>query len=180
MVAQRVAIIGDTHGWIDPRVLKVVRDCDLILHAGDVGGAHVLHSLRQTGQTLHAVRGNNDNVREWKGQGVRALDDLPPHQIIDLPGGTVALIHGHRSGALKVRHDRLRKRFSHCRAVVCGHSHRQSCDMARDPWVLNPGAGGKFRTYGGASMLVLSISGETWDVEAIRYYTRKRAQPPLA
>jgi len=38
----RVGIIADTHGFLDPRIADYIADCDLAVHAGDVGGADVL------------------------------------------------------------------------------------------------------------------------------------------
>ena len=35
----RVAIIADTHGFIDPRIAEAVRACDVAVHAGDIGNA---------------------------------------------------------------------------------------------------------------------------------------------
>jgi hypothetical protein len=38
-VSKRVAILADTHGFLDPRVAEQVAECDLAIHAGDIGGA---------------------------------------------------------------------------------------------------------------------------------------------
>ena len=41
----RVAIISDTHGFIDPNVIAVIKTCSHVVHAGDICGAHVLEQF---------------------------------------------------------------------------------------------------------------------------------------
>ncbi|QTR51043.1 metallophosphoesterase family protein [Candidatus Thiothrix anitrata] len=33
-----VAIISDTHGHLDPRIIEIIRECDYAIHAGDICG----------------------------------------------------------------------------------------------------------------------------------------------
>ena len=42
----RVALISDTHGRIDDSFDKYLKECDLILHAGDYGDWSVIDKLR--------------------------------------------------------------------------------------------------------------------------------------
>lgn len=56
---KRIGIIADTHGAIHPRVAEVFANVDHILHAGDIGGPHVLAALRAVAPVT-AVLGNND------------------------------------------------------------------------------------------------------------------------
>ena len=46
----KLGVVSDTHGYVDPRLLAVLADVDLILHAGDVGGDDVLAALRDIGR----------------------------------------------------------------------------------------------------------------------------------
>ena len=55
----RIAVISDTHGLIDRRVLELCAGADHIIHAGDVGGRAVLDELARLAP-LTAVRGNRD------------------------------------------------------------------------------------------------------------------------
>lgn len=57
----RIGIIADTHGVLHPRVQDVFAGVDHILHAGDVGGAHILDALRAIAPVT-AVAGNNDDA----------------------------------------------------------------------------------------------------------------------
>ena len=55
----RIGVIADTHGVLHPRVLEVFANVDHIVHAGDIGGEHVLRALRELAPVTF-VRGNND------------------------------------------------------------------------------------------------------------------------
>ncbi len=173
----RVALLADTHGWVDPRVLTVVAGCDLAVHGGDIGGARVLRRLRPRLGRLWVVRGNNDRPIEWPAADQAALEQIPSWARVALPGGDLVVIHGHQVPA-RERHERLRRRFPQARAVVCGHSHRLELDLEALPWVLNPGAAGRNRTHGGPSCLVLTAGPDTWEVEAHRFLLPTRAAGP--
>src|SRR5712691_2388219 len=57
----RIGIISDTHGLIRPEALAALRGVDAILHAGDIGGEHVLEALRAIAPVTF-VRGNSDGA----------------------------------------------------------------------------------------------------------------------
>ena len=168
----RVAILSDTHGSVDPRILDVIAACNLAVHGGDIGCPDVLDSiglrLQPSAGALLAVRGNNDLPAKWPEPHRPRLSELPERLEIDLPGGCLAVIHGHQTPA-RGRHDRLRRLFPEARAIVYGHSHRLAIDQRADPWVINPGAAGRSRTYGGPSCLVLTATRFGWHVEGHRF-----------
>jgi putative phosphoesterase len=56
----RIGIIADTHGLLRPEAVEALRGVDAIVHAGDVGGQHVLDGLRQLAPVTY-VEGNNDD-----------------------------------------------------------------------------------------------------------------------
>lgn len=152
----RIALIADTHGYLDPRIARAIADCDLIVHAGDVG-AGVAETLAQLAPPAHIVAGNNDpDDAPW-----------PETRAIDLPGGRLVVVHGHQWPA-RNRHRKLRERFAGARAVVCGHSHRAALDRDGRPWVLNPGAAGRTRTYGGPGCILLSAGARAWRIRDLR------------
>lgn len=164
-----VAVIADTHGKLDPRVGDAVARCDLAVHAGDVGAAGVLQALRPRRGEVLAVRGNNDVAAKWPPGEVDVLESLPWEASWPLPGGELMVVHGDRAGPARRRHDRLRDRYPDARAVVYGHSHRLVIDCQQDPWILNPGAAGRARTYGGPSCLILRAGPRRWQVEVCRF-----------
>jgi uncharacterized protein len=170
----RVALLADTHGVLDARIAGVVRECDHAVHAGDIGGAGVLAALRPAG-TVVAVRGNNDSPAKWPEDERGRLAKLPLEATLELPGGALVVVHGDRVLPARERHERLRRRYAHARAVVYGHTHRLLCDQRQWPWVLNPGAAGSARTFGGPSCLLLHAELATWRVEVVRFPPLRRS-----
>jgi putative phosphoesterase len=164
----RVLLLADTHGILDTRIGAIARECDVVVHTGDVGNATVLDMLRAGGAQVFAVRGNNDVPSKWPRDDRRVLDDLEETARIDLPGGVLIATHGDRY-APSTRHARLRAAFPEARAIVYGHSHRIVVDDEASPWILNPGAAGRARTYGGPSCLMLEASPRAWRIEALRF-----------
>ncbi len=163
----RLALVADTHGYLDPSIAEVVRGCDRCVHAGDIGNAAVLDALQPRG-AVHAVRGNNDTPRQWPASDLARLASLTSELRLALPGGDLIVVHGDRINPAAQRHARLRRRFTDTRMVVYGHSHRLVVDDNELPWVVNPGAAGKARTFGGPSCLVLEASRNNWRLEVIR------------
>lgn len=162
----RIGIVGDTHGVLDPRILDALAGSDVIVHAGDVGAAAVLQALAGAADRVLAVRGNNDVASKWAGSR-RALDALPASVELDAPGGSLVVVHGHGVLPAKRRHERLRALHPNARAIVYGHSHRRVLDLDATPWVINPGAAGKARTFGGPSACILVARPRRWTVEAV-------------
>jgi hypothetical protein len=165
----RVAILSDTHGVLDGRVAEVVRGCDLAVHGGDVGSAEVIDQLQPRQGVVVAVYGNNDTEAKWAAAERARLWELPKEAEHELPGGVLAVIHGHQHARAATRHRWLRRRFPGARAIVYGHSHHLVCDKSEQPWVLNPGAAGRSRTYGGPSCLVLTASEHRWTIRTHRF-----------
>jgi hypothetical protein len=158
----RVLLVADTHGVLDPRLAELARDCTLAVHAGDVGASDVLDALAAAAGRVLAVRGNNDVETKWRGAPADLIA-LPESVEILLPGGMLALEHGHRHPPAR-RHARLRAAHPGARAVLYGHSHRLLQDVVAVPWILNPGAAGRARTGGGPSCLVLDAGVGAWRV----------------
>ena len=158
----RWVILSDTHGFVAPFIEKFARDADGVIHAGDIGGLEVLKSITPKKGQLVAVRGNNDHPQSWAGARDLGFGDLPETAWVDLPGGLIAIEHGHRIWDTKRYHYRLRAKHPQARAIVYGHTHIRCKDLKQQPWVLNPGAAGRERTKGGASCIVLEIKAKQW------------------
>jgi len=164
----QVAIVADTHGFLDPRIAARVGRCEYAVHAGDVGCAAVLEAMRPRIGLL-AVVGNNDLPTKWPPGEVSVLEGLPAEASLALPGGILSVVHGDRVLPVAQRHSRLRQVYPQARVIVYGHSHRLACDLDQHPWVLNPGAAGRARTYGGPSCIILTASAGSWQLETIRF-----------
>lgn len=169
----KVALVSDTHGYLDERVAEAVAGCALAVHAGDVGSGAVLDALERVCGRVVAVRGNNDVPRKWPAWETGRLKTLPRLERLSLPGGELVVVHGDAYPAVR-RHKRLRASFPQARAVVYGHSHRLVCDTDADPWILNPGASGRARTYGGPSCLILQAGPDGWHAAERRFRQLRR------
>lgn len=167
----RVAIISDTHGYLDERIAAIVANCDYAVHAGDISNASVLQALKPQQGTVIAVVGNNDYAEMWSATESHIVDGLPEVAELDLPGGKLVVEHGHKHGIRTPSHDSLRKAHAGARVVVYGHTHRLVIDKSASPWVINPGAAGRERTKGGPSCLVLIADKNQWSVEIKRFST---------
>jgi putative phosphoesterase len=164
-----VGILSDTHCHLDERILDAMQECNVIVHAGDIGNQNILERLQIKKRKIVAVRGNNDEPRKWPRHQHAFLHALPFEQTLELPGGDLVVVHGHKQRSAAHRHQQLRARYPWARAIVYGHSHRLVLDQAQEPWVLNPGAAGKARTYGGPSCILLHINRTGWQVKSIRF-----------
>ena len=164
----KILLLSDTHGRLHPRIAQLSHRYNYAVHAGDVGSAAVLADLRPR-RRLYAVRDNNDVVEKWPKDEHRLLRTLPVQAQLELPGGVIVVVHGDRHGPPKVRHARLRRSFPDACCIVYGHSHHLVCDTEEKPWVLNPGAAGRARTFGGASCMVLDTRYSEWRIEVKRF-----------
>lgn len=165
----RLALISDTHGFIDPRVVEVVEACDAVVHAGDIGDHTVLRLLRSRCAHVLAVRGNNDTPEKWSVTRRSSLSRVPRAIQISLPGGTLVVVHGDRLSPASARHAHLRRLYPHARAVLYGHTHRLRLDRRAVPWVLNAGAAGRARTFGGPSCILLDVNARVWRARKLRF-----------
>lgn len=161
----RVVIVSDTHGELDERVARLAAASDVVVHAGDVGGRSVLDALTPRNGELIAVRGNNDVREKWPASEWEALEALPWEARIDLPGGELVVVHGHGYGYPGRHHARMRRDYPDARLVVYGHSHLKVSDKSESPWIVNPGAAGRVRTFGGPSYSRLFASASRWRLE---------------
>ena len=168
----RVAIVSDTHSFVDPRVIDTVRACHRVIHAGDIGDTDVLDALQPMEGEILAVRGNNDTPALWPQEQREALLAIPHEAETMLPGGKLVVLHGDRHFGGPDLHGKLRALYPDARVIVYGHSHTQVVDLDHSPWVLNPGAAGKRLTRGGPKCLVLTASATHWRVEKFHF-------PPL-
>jgi len=160
-----VGLISDTHGAIENAILALMQQCDVVVHAGDILNPDILRRVTPKSGHVIAVRGNNDTVEQWPVGTADLLESLPEVAELRLPGGVLVVEHGHRVNPAHQRHEKLRARHPDARVVVYGHTHHRIIDTDGPIWVLNPGAAGKVRAYGGAGCLVLHATAERWWVE---------------
>jgi len=127
----RIAVMSDTHGLLRPAVLDALRGAPLILHAGDLGKASVLESLRAIAP-VHAIRGNVDRG-EWAAS-------VPSTELIEIEGRLVYLIHDRH--ALDIDPG---PHGAGVDVIISGHSHRPAHEVRDGITWLNPGSVGPRR-----------------------------------
>jgi len=165
----RLILLSDTHGQLHPEILALANQSDATVHAGDIGHPDVLAQLLDASRDLVVVRGNNDTLAKWPAGETRQLSQLPTQAQLELPGGQLAVEHGDRVTPTTQRHTLLRERHPSARLILYGHSHRQTIDDSQTPWVVNPGAAGRTRTYGGSACISLTVSSRHWQLKAHRF-----------
>lgn len=150
-MAKPIGVISDTHGLLRNEARGRLQGCDLILHAGDVGGLSVLEELRQIGRVV-AVRGNMD-----KGRGTSELEEI---EYVDVEGRRVCVIHDI---------DRLDvdPAAAGIHVVVYGHSHKPAVDWEDGVLYLNPGSAGPRRFHLPICMALLWIDSEAIRAELV-------------
>lgn len=75
---KKIGLLSDTHGFLFPRMLNLLKECDEIWHAGDVGDAGVVEKLSGI-KPVRAVFGNIDGEdirRSWPEVEVFTIPDL--------------------------------------------------------------------------------------------------------
>jgi putative phosphoesterase len=125
----RIGVIADTHGLLRPEALAFLRGADHIVHAGDIGGAHIMEDLRAIAE-LSAVRGNND-AGAWAA-------NLPHSLAIRIGAVPIYLIHDRTEL-------RVRPPPEGTCVVICGHSHRPLLESRDGRLFMNPGSAGRRR-----------------------------------
>jgi putative phosphoesterase len=123
-----VGVIADTHGLVRPEALAALAGADLIVHAGDVGGAHVLGALAEIAPVT-AVRGNVDRAA-W-------ASELPETTAVAAGQAWLYVLHDIKELDLDPAGS-----FA---AVIAGHSHQPGKDERAGVLYFNPGSAGPRR-----------------------------------
>ena len=168
--AHKIAIVSDTHEVLDKNIAEIVRQCDIAIHAGDIGCNAVLEALQPKLGHVIAVAGNNDKPYLWDFSEWDIVKNLPQKVELTVAGGKIAIEHGHAHDMYKPSHDDLRQAHPNARLIVYGHTHIQVIDKDNpSQWVANPGASGDTRNKGGPSCMVLSIDSNDWDLQVFKF-----------
>ena len=148
-----VGVVSDTHGLARPEALSALQGVDVILHAGDVGGAHVLQALAAIAPVT-AVRGNVD--RDTWGRS------LPETAVVELGGTLIYLLHD----LDRLDLDPAAAGFH---AVISGHSHLPAQSRRGRVLYLNPGSIGPRRFRLPVSLALLQVRGTTLEPRFLQF-----------
>ena len=180
MDGHRVGVISDTHGILRPETAEILKTCETILHAGDVGKPEVLRQLRDIRDT-YAVRGNVDSGRirefyareterrkcaedvkirtkEFEAQagGFEVRADKFEAGQVELPEELEIELFGFR---IYMIHDKklIRKDLPGVDLIICGHSHKYEVGRLGNTACLNPGSCGPRRFCLPVTMMLLTL-----------------------
>jgi uncharacterized protein len=139
-----IGVISDTHGLLRPGAMEALRGVEHILHAGDVGDASILDSLRNLAPVT-AIRGNIDVGGP--------CSHLPATEVVTLDGHTFYMLHDRQALDL----DPVAAGFS---AVISGHSHKPMIEWRHGVLYMNPGSAGPRRFSLPVSIGLLTIGAD--------------------
>lgn len=163
---KKIALLSDTHSYINDRILEYCSSCDEIWHAGDIGNIKVADALEKT-NTFKAVYGNIDgqDIRVRYPETLRffceEVDVMMTH-IAGRPEKYVAAVK-------EIMKSNPPKIF------ICGHSHMLLVKYEKkyNCLHLNPGAAGISGFHQKRTMLRFTIDGkDIRDLEVVELGSR--------
>jgi putative phosphoesterase len=133
----RIALLSDTHGYLDERFIKHLSACDEIWHAGDMGTTELADQLAAL-KPLRAVHGNID------GRPLRI--QFPADQRFTLEDVSVWIRH---IGGYPGHYEKPVREIlcaNPPKLFITGHSHilKLQYDKRFQLLHINPGAAGKY------------------------------------
>lgn len=140
MTDMKIAVISDTHNLLHPEVVRIIEDCDCVIHAGDFCSEKTyneLKNIQNTDKLFFAVRGNND---KW-------TEELPESIRFELCGTSFFVTHKKNGIPMDTMED----------IIIFGHSHRYSEEDKGKQLFLNPGSCGRRRFNLPVTMALLYI-----------------------
>ncbi len=142
MSQHKIAVISDTHSLLRPEIIEKIKECELIIHAGDIASKETADKIESLG-TTYFVRGNADKD-SW-------ADEIPVSRELELFGWKIFIIHNRKQ---------IQEDVSDKDIVIYGHSHKYSEEYKEDVCYFNPGSCGPRRFHQEITMAILTIDEE--------------------
>ncbi|MFN3266445.1 MAG: metallophosphoesterase family protein [Deinococcales bacterium] len=164
----KIALLSDTHGYMDDEIVQHCRAADEIWHAGDMGSLAVMQQLEQTGKPIVAVTGNVD--------GDELKKNHPVQQHLEREGIKVWIRHivGNPERYYPDVRAVLRNPKKRPDLLIAGHSH--ILQIARDDYgtlFINPGAAGQSGFHQKRTMVYFELTrGEIKNVAVVDFGAR--------
>ncbi len=155
---KRIGVLSDTHGKLREEVVEILRECDVILHAGDINTPRVVESLREIAP-LYVVRGNAD--KEWAA-------DLPESLSEEIYGLRIFMVHNKKG---------IPGDTAGYDLVITGHSHKYEEKETENCFFLNPGSCGPRRFSQPVTMAVVEVEEESGKFRVIKQDIRQNEEP---
>lgn len=130
----KILVLADTHipraaSDLPKEIYRVIKNVDMILHAGDLVEKDFLDKLKKLKETK-AVYGNMDSKL--------LHETLKPKEVIQAGKFRIGLIHGH--GAPSDILNTVKTEFGKVDAIVFGHSHTPMNSTKEGVLFFNPGS----------------------------------------
>lgn len=165
---KEIGVVSDTHiptrgRRLPPEIFNILKDVQLILHAGDLVDENTLFEL-QTIAPVEAVAGNMDPVH--------LQAKLGRLKLVEAGGITLGMLHGD-AGGRNIKYKEAEELFlpHKPRAIVFGHLHVPVIKEMGGVFFFNPGSLVDPRQEPRATCGKLFIEGER--VRGIIYYLDK-------
>jgi len=149
-----LGLISDTHGRLRPEALTVLRGCNQIIHAGDIGDREILDSLSELAPIV-AIKGNID--RGWTAS-------LPETAILEWQRTRIYVLHNLKALDIALTEARIQ-------IVVSGHSHKPAISERSGVLFINPGTAGPQRFRLPITVARLNLTSRIFEVSIINLLT---------
>ena len=162
---KKIGIISDTHGLLRPEIIEILKDCDCIIHAGDVNKPEILDTLRMMG-SIYVVRGNNDkdwaenlrislnftnNDKDW-------AEGIAKTLYFTIEGVKFFMTHNKKDVDWDLKDTQI---------VIFGHTHKYFEKIIDNRLWLNPGSCGPRRFDQEITMTVMTADNGTYQWEKV-------------
>ena len=152
----RIGIISDTHGLLRKEVENQLKDCDLIVHCGDIGKQEVIDKLNELGK-VEFIKGNVDKNID--------ISLAPKDKIIEVMNRRIYLIHNIAELDIDLHKENID-------IVMYGHSHKAKIYDEEEILYINPGSVGPRRFKLPTTMMKLTIlDNESKDIQETKENT---------
>jgi putative phosphoesterase len=151
----KLGLISDTHGFLDPRLTRIFKGVDHILHAGDIGPDFIIAQLEAIAPVT-AVLGNNDESPCFPLTQIKQLGDVKflVHHIVT---------PRELASELKARIQEVKSDV-----VMFGHTHKPFDQVIGGIRFINPGYAGPPRFAMDRSVVLLEISGKKLELRFVK------------
>jgi len=128
----RMAVLADTHlrAKMPQEILDLIKDADLVIHAGDFITREIYDSVKANSKRLVAVYGNSDSDE------LKAM--LPESEVFEADGIRFGVIHKGRQGT-DITNMRYLALEMGVKVLIYGHVHSPVIDRT-DVLLLCPGS----------------------------------------
>lgn len=148
VLVKKIGVISDTHGLIRDEINEFFKECDLIIHAGDIVSNDVILGLQKICK-VESVKGNNDYLSP--------VNKYPDYkEIIVNDNIKIFVIHDINL---------MNESYSNYNIVIHGHTHRPMEEYKGKTLILNPGSFGPKRFSLPISLATIDLNGSDFYVK---------------